>query len=153
MRAANSITGVAAFRISRHCTPCGQEASGPIVSFAIDETGYWARISKQVISPRKTTCFAEENNLFCQGKQVKLKSETTYFGKLADPRGIFPSYTFIYIIMYTRARGRACPTGNAHIIPPLQPMTTHAALCLKNLKSHLRNPVARNYSYFCPYKT
>ena len=101
----------------------------------------------------KTSYFAKENNLFCQGKQVKLKSETTYFGKLADPRGIFPSYTFIYIIMYTRARGRACPTGNAHIIPPLQPMTTHAALCLKNLKSHLRNPVARNYSYFCPYKT
>ena len=153
MKAANSITGFAAFRISRHCTPCGQEASEPIISFTIDETGYRARISKQVILPRKTTCFAEENNLFCQGKQVELKSETTYFGKHADPQAFSPPITFIYIIMYTRARGRASPTGNAHFIPPLQPMTTHDTLCLKNLKSRLRNPVARNYSYFCPYKT
>ena len=152
MKAANSITGFAAFRISRHRTPCGQEASEPIVSFAIDETGYRARISKQVISPRKTTYFASENNLFCQGKQVELKSETTYFGKHVDPRGIFPSYTFIYINVHARTR-KGLPNGERTYHSAAPAHATHDALCLKNLKSHLRNPVARNYSYFCPYKT
>ena len=134
MKAANSITEFAAFRISRHCTPGGQEASGPIISFTIDETGFWARISKQVILPRKTTCFAEENNLFCQGKQVELKSETTYFGKHANTRGASsPPTPYIYNNVHARTR-KGFPNGERtfHSATPAHDDTRHAML--KKLK-------------------